>query len=295
MDLTNHYSRTLPARRFSNVTVNALSLTLDRQLCHSPAQFGTLRALHRQAQPNLSVSLLTHGREPCLVQLRTDGIWHVPWCRHLLVCLHRITRAKLLIGAREVTRHAPLQHYVSPFPDYQRLGAALDWPGIEALLLPSHPQINSGKRFRGTARRTTALYAGLCVRILGGQPECAAQHHVRSTAAASAGRGINSALCGAMPSCGVQCVGPLWFKATADRYPVQSYLPSVWRSAATSMSILSGSGGDAGPLHHHRPPLSRSPHGGTPRAPSARKARSLPSASPHSGHCLRKPPRGARG
>jgi hypothetical protein len=40
--------------------------------------------------------------------------------------------------------------------------------------MSEHQQLNSGKRFRGTARRTTVFYAGLCVRILVGQSACAA-------------------------------------------------------------------------------------------------------------------------
>jgi hypothetical protein len=58
-----------------------------------------------------------------------------PWSRHLLACLHRITGADLLIGARAVTRHPHFQHYASPFPGDQSLGAVLDWPDVEALLL----------------------------------------------------------------------------------------------------------------------------------------------------------------
>ncbi len=61
--------------------------------------------------------------------------WHVPWSRHLLACLHRITGAELLIGARAVTRHPRFQHYASPFPGDQSLGAVLDWPDVEALCL----------------------------------------------------------------------------------------------------------------------------------------------------------------
>jgi hypothetical protein len=34
-----------------------------------------------------------------------------------------------------VARHPHFQHYASPFPGEQSLGAVLDWPGVEALLL----------------------------------------------------------------------------------------------------------------------------------------------------------------
>jgi hypothetical protein len=34
-----------------------------------------------------------------------------------------------------VARHPHFQHYASPFPGNQRLGAVLDWPDVEALLL----------------------------------------------------------------------------------------------------------------------------------------------------------------
>jgi len=59
------------------------------------------------------------------------GVGHAYW----LACLHRITRSELLVGARAVTRHPHFQHYASPLPNDQRLGAVLDWPGVEALLL----------------------------------------------------------------------------------------------------------------------------------------------------------------
>jgi hypothetical protein len=53
-----------------------------------------------------------------MAQRRADGLelLHVPWSRHLLACLHRITGAELLIGARAVARHQHFQHYASPSP-----------------------------------------------------------------------------------------------------------------------------------------------------------------------------------
>jgi ribonuclease HI len=59
----------------------------------------------------------------------------MPWSRHLLACLHRITAAELLIGVRAVACHPDFQHYASLFPGDQSLGAAMDWPEVEALLL----------------------------------------------------------------------------------------------------------------------------------------------------------------
>jgi hypothetical protein len=53
------------------------------------------------------------------------------------VCLHRITGADLLIGARAVARHPHFQHYTSPVPGDQSMGAVLDWPDIALLLLDS--------------------------------------------------------------------------------------------------------------------------------------------------------------
>jgi hypothetical protein len=70
-----------------------------------------------------------------MAQRLADGLWHVPWSRHLLACLHRITGAELLIGASAVARHPHFQHYVSPLHGDQSLGAVLDWPDDEALLL----------------------------------------------------------------------------------------------------------------------------------------------------------------
>ena len=143
MDLTNHYPKTLPAplgweilQRNGQTFITSpgqATVSLDQ------AQFGMLCMLYSEEQPDdqlpVSVSFLAHLRESCLAQRRADGLWHVPWSRHLLACLHKITRAELLIGARAVTRHPHFQHYASPFPGDQKLGAVLDWPVVEALVL----------------------------------------------------------------------------------------------------------------------------------------------------------------
>ena len=142
IDLTNHHSQTLPAppgweilQRNGQTFITAPgqpTVSIDQ------AQFGMLRKLYSEKRPDqqdLSVSFLTYLRESCLAQQQADGISHVPWSRHLLACLHRITKTELLIGARAVTRHPHFQYYVSPLPDDQRLGAEMDWPGVDALLL----------------------------------------------------------------------------------------------------------------------------------------------------------------
>ena len=142
IDLANHHLRTLPAptgweilQRNGQTFITPpgqTTVSIDQ------AQFGLLRALHsgeHHDQQDLSIPFLTHLRESCLAQQRADGLWHVPWSRHLLACLHRITGAELLIGVRAVARHPHFQHYVSPFPGDQNLGAAVDWPDVEALLL----------------------------------------------------------------------------------------------------------------------------------------------------------------
>lgn len=143
MDLTNHYPKTLPAplgweilQRNGQTFITSpgqATVSLDQ------AQFGMLCMIYSEEQPDdqlpVSVSFLAHLRESCLAQRRADGLWHVPWSRHLLACLHKITRAELLIGARAVTRHPHFQHYASPFPGDQKLGAVLDWPVVEALVL----------------------------------------------------------------------------------------------------------------------------------------------------------------
>ena len=142
IDLANHHRRTLPAptgweilQRNGQTFITPpgqATVSLDQ------AQFGMLRALHSGEQSDqyeLSVPFLTHLRESCVAQRRADGLWHVPWSRHLLACLHRITEADLLIGARAVTRHPHFRHYASPFPGDQSLGAVRDWPDVEALLL----------------------------------------------------------------------------------------------------------------------------------------------------------------
>ena len=143
MDLTNHYPKTLPAplgweilQRNGQTFITSpgqATVSLDQAL------FGMLFMLYSEEQPDdqlpVSVSFLAHLRESCLAQRRADGLWHVPWSRHLLACLHKITRAELLIGARAVTRHPHFQHYASPFPGDQKLGAVLDWPVVEALVL----------------------------------------------------------------------------------------------------------------------------------------------------------------
>ena len=142
IDLTNHHRRTLSAppgweilQRNGQTFITPpgqATVSLDQ------AQFGMLRVLHSREQPDqheLSVSFLTLLRESCLAQRRADGMWHVPWSRHLLACLHGITGAELLIGARAVTRHPHFEHYASPSPADQRLGAVLEWPSVTALLL----------------------------------------------------------------------------------------------------------------------------------------------------------------
>ena len=142
IDLANHHQRTLPAptgweilQRNGQTFITPpgqATVSIDQ------AQFGMLRTLHSGEQPDqqeLSISFLTHLRESCMAQRRADGLWHVPWSRHLLACLHRITAAELLIGARAVARHPHFHHYASPFPGDQSLGAVQDWPDVEALLL----------------------------------------------------------------------------------------------------------------------------------------------------------------
>ncbi len=142
IDLANHHRKTLLAptgweilQRNGQTFITPpgqATLSMDQ------AQFGMLRALHsgeHHHEHELSISFLTHLRESCLAQQRADGLWHVPWSRHLLACLHRITGAELLIGVRAVARHPHFQHYASPFPGDHSLGAVLDWPDVEALLL----------------------------------------------------------------------------------------------------------------------------------------------------------------
>jgi hypothetical protein len=127
IDLASHHRRTLPAptgweilQRNGQAFITPpgqATVSLDQ------AQFGMLRALHsgeQSDQHELSISFLTHLRES-----RVDG----PWSRHLLACLHRITGADLLIGARAVARHPHFQHYAPPFPRDQSLGAMLDRTG----------------------------------------------------------------------------------------------------------------------------------------------------------------------
>jgi hypothetical protein len=46
---------------------------------------------------------LWHLRASYLAQQQVDSEGQVPWSRHLLACLHRITGAKLLVGVQAVT------------------------------------------------------------------------------------------------------------------------------------------------------------------------------------------------
>ena len=92
-------------------------------------------------------TFLRHLRASCVAQQRADAEGCVPWSRHLLACLRRITGAELLIGVRAVLYHPHFQHFVSPFAGDQWLGAAQEWPQVPALLLldsfelPAHQQL----------------------------------------------------------------------------------------------------------------------------------------------------------
>ena len=64
-----------------------------------------------------------------------DRVYHVPWSRHLLSCLHNILDAHLLVGARAVTYNPHFAYFCSPDPVDVVLGADLDWKPCDALLL----------------------------------------------------------------------------------------------------------------------------------------------------------------
>jgi hypothetical protein len=102
---------------------------------------GRCSAAEQPDQYEFSVSFLTHLKESsCLA--RRHGMGHVPWSRHLLACLHRITKAELLIGARAVARHPHFQLYAFQFPEgdrpavWQRVDAHANPVWILLLALP---------------------------------------------------------------------------------------------------------------------------------------------------------------
>jgi hypothetical protein len=112
IDLANHHRRALPAptgweilQRNGQAFINPpgqATVSLDQ------AQVGMLRALHSGEQPDqqeLSISFLEI--DSCMAQRREDGLWHVPWSRHLLACLHRITGAELWSQSRGTSSTLP--------------------------------------------------------------------------------------------------------------------------------------------------------------------------------------------
>ena len=130
-------------------------------MIYSPAGLKKMHSGEHHDQHKLSISFLTHLRESCFAQQGADGLWHVPWSRHLLACLHRITGAELLIGVRAVARHSHFQHYASRFPCDQSLDAVIDWPDVEALLLLDSIEPNRDDRpvlWRGVNAHTQPVW-----------------------------------------------------------------------------------------------------------------------------------------
>jgi hypothetical protein len=73
-----------------------------------------------------------------LSQLVADGEYHVAWSRHLLSCLHRISKVDLLIGARAVTTIPQFLYFASPEQQDYLHGAVPRWP-----LMPALPLLDS--------------------------------------------------------------------------------------------------------------------------------------------------------
>ena len=101
------------------------------------AQYGMLV----DQQPKLSHEVVLHHiAASCRCQAMADGVYHVPWSRHLLSCLRTILEADLLVGARAVTHHPHFAHFCSPDAADAMLGASMDWvPGVALLLIDSFP------------------------------------------------------------------------------------------------------------------------------------------------------------
>ena len=100
------------------------------------AQYGMLVALNRREDSTgPSELLLRRISITCSAQRRADLEYHVHWSRHLLTCLQKVTGATLLVGASAVTYNPHFQHFFSPIPGDDELGAVQGWPAVPALLL----------------------------------------------------------------------------------------------------------------------------------------------------------------
>ena len=66
------------------------------------AQYGMLADLAQQAAEP-TVSFLETLCSSCLAQEQADAGFQIHWSWHLLACLHAVTGAELLVGARAVT------------------------------------------------------------------------------------------------------------------------------------------------------------------------------------------------
>ncbi len=71
----------------------------------------------------------------CLAQLRADADYAVPWNRHVITCLQKLTKANLLVGTSAVTYNPHFEFFASPDPRHEDFGAVQNWPPEKALLL----------------------------------------------------------------------------------------------------------------------------------------------------------------
>ena len=71
----------------------------------------------------------------CVSQRIADQSYAVPWSRHLLACLHKLTAAKVLVGARAVVWNPHFPEFSSPDPNDTIFGSVSDVRSTSCLVI----------------------------------------------------------------------------------------------------------------------------------------------------------------
>ena len=82
-----------------------------------------------------TAQLLSCISDSCRAQSTADLEFFVPWSRHLLASIQKITKSELLIGASAVTYNPHFHYFSSPYLPDVHLGAVAEWPQVPALLI----------------------------------------------------------------------------------------------------------------------------------------------------------------
>ena len=141
IDVSNHHPRNLPApdgweimQRNGRVWIAERRNQVARM---DAAQYGMLLAacVGRETHCVPSTHFLENVCKSCRAQQDADQSHCVPWSRHLLARIQKITGAELLIGASAVNYNPHFLHFSSPHPIDEFLGSVCEWPQLPALLI----------------------------------------------------------------------------------------------------------------------------------------------------------------